>query len=750
MSKKYNKKRLKEIAAKFLGTYDEAKRAESVGIEVGEKYRDDFQRAEDTARHGIMTGLLLDKKGNMSTRDKLSYNLMNLQKDEDDTSIKGRVKSLIADENIDEESNIDVNNNRFSVALRRQMIDEGNSSEEDFIDRIVNIVQDLREGKESPEVDGLKLKLSLGLLDEPAYSRYKENILSGETPYSDELNPASNVGVMKSSRVPLKKPEELKFNKGGVAMEKQMEMSFMQEGGLKDDGMNRDPISGNEVPSGSLAEEVRDDIPAQLSEGEYVVPADVVRFFGVKFFEDLRMQAKMGLAQMEESGRIGGQPIEESADIIDAEDEAKIRNMMIGVNKGGVIHAAEGVLTESDIQADAIAKSENPLGQFGFVGGSLGFPSRPVPTQKTFYHPDGRTYVVRYNADGSLANPNDAVYTESPWSETPPNIQQVQTSVGDTSVGDERESSDREISVSDDPFSSVRPDTMQENRDRAENALNVSFNRLKDIDGFDLTIDEYRDLPLSAKIGLIPAELGIEMKRENVQAIIDNANNPTVLGALASALGGGVVGAVANAAKNIFTGIGEVLTFDSPNKTTQEIANTPISELGVMGRLDRALLGITQNKDGVNQVNTVTGLKDVDSKEGKEALKRIEKNRKKVQKDALDNHMKEVENLKVDLQRDEERAGKGLTGDLDTVAQNEAFDQQMQEAIDIARGTSGGGGGGQSAPFGSGPSIGFGGGAGERFGPTGGFEKGGLASKPKAKAKQKKNTKGLGTKPKAT
>ena len=83
------------------------------------------------------------------------------------------------------------------------------------------------------------------------------------------------------------------FNKGG--MEQQMEMAFMQEGGLRDDGMDRDPVSGNDVPSGSLAEEVRDDIPAQLSEGEYVVPADVVRFFGIKFFEDLRSKLRWDL-----------------------------------------------------------------------------------------------------------------------------------------------------------------------------------------------------------------------------------------------------------------------------------------------------------------------------------------------------------------------------------------------------------------------------------------------------------------------
>lgn len=99
------------------------------------------------------------------------------------------------------------------------------------------------------------------------------------------------------------------FNKGGAVMNEQMEMAFMQEGGLKDDGMDQDPVSGNEVPSGSMASEVRDDISAQLSEGEYVVPADVVRFFGVKFFEDLRAEAKMGLQTMEANGRIGGEPV---------------------------------------------------------------------------------------------------------------------------------------------------------------------------------------------------------------------------------------------------------------------------------------------------------------------------------------------------------------------------------------------------------------------------------------------------------
>jgi len=95
-------------------------------------------------------------------------------------------------------------------------------------------------------------------------------------------------------------------------MEDQMKFAFMQQGGvLRDDGMNTDPVSGNEVPSGSMAKEVRDDIDAKLSEGEYVVPADVVRFHGVQKFEDLRNQAKQGFGRMEQDGRIGGEPVNE-------------------------------------------------------------------------------------------------------------------------------------------------------------------------------------------------------------------------------------------------------------------------------------------------------------------------------------------------------------------------------------------------------------------------------------------------------
>jgi len=107
--------------------------------------------------------------------------------------------------------------------------------------------------------------------------------------------------------------KKLGFAEGGSVNMMDNQMRMFEEGGIADDGMNRDPISGNEVPPGSLAREVRDDVPAQLSDGEYVVPADVVRFFGVRVFEEMRMEAKMGLQQMEQDGRIGGEPTNSTA-----------------------------------------------------------------------------------------------------------------------------------------------------------------------------------------------------------------------------------------------------------------------------------------------------------------------------------------------------------------------------------------------------------------------------------------------------
>ena len=66
-----------------------------------------------------------------------------------------------------------------------------------------------------------------------------------------------------------------------------------------------DPVSGNEKPVGALPEEVRDDVPAMLSEGEFVLPADVVRYIGLNNIMKLRDAAKQGLAKMDAQGQMG-------------------------------------------------------------------------------------------------------------------------------------------------------------------------------------------------------------------------------------------------------------------------------------------------------------------------------------------------------------------------------------------------------------------------------------------------------------
>ncbi len=137
-----------------------------------------------------------------------------------------------------------------------------------------------------------------------------------------------------------------KFKKGGMAMDDQMKLTFKSRRtgyALGGEVEAIDPVSGNEVPPGSTPEEVRDDIPAMLSEGEYVVPADVTRYYGVKFFEDLREQAKVDLEGMAANGRIGGEPMPEGEDDLTEDEMALLQEVMaedqpVGMNQGGMVN----------------------------------------------------------------------------------------------------------------------------------------------------------------------------------------------------------------------------------------------------------------------------------------------------------------------------------------------------------------------------------------------------------------------------
>ena len=108
-------------------------------------------------------------------------------------------------------------------------------------------------------------------------------------------------------------PKELYH--GGLLSEEDYSMSCGMMGpDYEDVKVGVDPVSGNPVPPGSSEENVRDDIPAVLSDGEYVVPADVVRYHGLKTFMGLREEAKMGLMSMMDEGQIKSLQDEEMED----------------------------------------------------------------------------------------------------------------------------------------------------------------------------------------------------------------------------------------------------------------------------------------------------------------------------------------------------------------------------------------------------------------------------------------------------
>ena len=151
------------------------------------------------------------------------------------------------------------------------------------------------------------------------------------------------------------------------------------EGGFLDDGASVDPVSGNEVPVGSLAEEVRDDVPAQLSEGEFVVPADVVRFIGLDKLMKMRNAAKAGLADMEAEGQVGGQPAPAMEDPM-MDDDMEMDALIDGMDNGDF---------------------ENVVQRFA-EGGSV-IPSYDTYTGRKFNEPEATVEYVKYtNAAGDI------------------------------------------------------------------------------------------------------------------------------------------------------------------------------------------------------------------------------------------------------------------------------------------------------------------------------------------------------------
>jgi len=208
-----------------------------------------------------------------------------------------------------------------------------------------------------------------------------------------------------------------------MALSNQMEM--FEDGGLKDEGGMVDEVSGNDVPIGSTREEVRDDIPAQLSEGEFVFPADVVRFMGLEKLMMMRQKAKEGLKKMEAMGQMGNSdeatmPDDMPFDIndLDMEEESVDNVEETEYNRGGVIKAAVGTyvapstnvydptknvyggttntVPETYMPAKDILNSPNADNKFG-LGAQEGVDSEMFEERRYVNEATGQVRMVSFN-----------------------------------------------------------------------------------------------------------------------------------------------------------------------------------------------------------------------------------------------------------------------------------------------------------------------------------------------------------------
>jgi len=360
------------------------------------------------------------------------------------------------------------------------------------------------------------------------------------------------------------------FNEGGTVMDKQMEMNFgdtpiaeLAEGGMKDDGGGKDPVSGNDVPSGATAKEVRDDVPAMVSEGEFIFPADVTRYIGLDRLMELRQDAKMGLKKMEMMGQLGDPedavlpddiPFDENDIIIEiGEEEVEERNQggIVGFAEGTANAGEQGRQPQYNIQEEANKAYSKKYTWYKNAAGEMksiltdwrGNPLEPVP----------EGYKIMLNEDGSPV-------TKKP--EKAPDDDDLEETQPTQPMEQKKDDDDKP-----DPAK-----VAEQNRESAK----ITADRL----GFE-SVDDYLALSFKDRMKLVGEEFrvmgGGEINHDRVQGILD--------GSIESGFDGGILGGVFGMIGSIFDrdNDGSMWTSTDKDGNVRNIFGTIIDTIDVAG-----------------------------------------------------------------------------------------------------------------------------------------------------------------------
>ena len=152
--------------------------------------------------------------------------------------------------------------------------------------------------------------------------------------------------------------DTLNLNEGGHV---EKEVDFVKDKESVEDSDNGDP------PPGATPEEVADDVPAMLSEGEYVLPANVVRYLGLERVISMHRRVLSEIQQMEDLGMIqnvdeDGKPEDDDNEMKFSDKKPKSGSIEIVVAsskpKGIMSFDAGGGMLELDIGADPYVEPE--------------------------------------------------------------------------------------------------------------------------------------------------------------------------------------------------------------------------------------------------------------------------------------------------------------------------------------------------------------------------------------------------------